>query len=133
MAENIISFKASGNISPSRFVTLSGAYQVAQVSAPTQPILGVSQEGTKYAPLQDLAPNAYAAEAGNPVDVYVTGSVCLVEAGAAVAAGVWLGADSQGRAIAATTAAHVGGISLDAASAAGEKIRIFVQPYKYPG
>ena len=76
----ILSFKASGNISPSRFVTLSGENTVAQ-AGDNADIIGVAQEGSNKAPLQDFVSTVYAAETGQPIAVYSTGELCLVEAG----------------------------------------------------
>ncbi len=125
------SFRASGNIRPSRFVVLSGARQVAQAGA-NQEILGVAQEGSNRAPLQDLVTDVYAAQAGESLLVYSTGEMCLVEAGDEIAAGNLLKSDAQGRAVpidtSATTIQNYGAVALDAAAGAGEKILVLVTP-----
>lgn len=128
----ILSFRASANISPSRFVTLSGAKTVAQAGA-NQEIIGVSQEGSNKAPLQDYVSTVYAAETGQSLEVYSEGEVCLVEAGGTIAAGNLLEADANGKAVAMTTTGTVvrnyGAIALEG-GAAGDKILCLVTPLR---
>lgn len=127
----ILSFRASGNILPSRFVKISGPKTVAQ-AGDNEEIIGVAFEGTQKAPLADLVSTAHAAEAGQSVAVYSVGEICLVEAGGAVNAGALVRSDSQGRAVAVestgTTIRNYGGIALEPATAAGQKIQILVMP-----
>lgn len=127
----ILSFRASGNISPSRFVTLSGEQTVAQ-AGDNQEIIGVAQEGSNKAPLQDYVSTVYAAETGQQLEVYSTGELCLVEAGAAITAGQLLKSDSQGRAVPVATTGTViqnyGAVALQSATAAGQKILCLVTP-----
>lgn len=127
----ILSFKASGNISPSRFVTLSGENTVAQAGDNSE-IIGVAQEGSNKAPLQDYVSTVYAAETGQQLEVYSTGELCLVEAGAAITAGQLLKSDSQGRAVPVATTGTViqnyGAVALQSATAAGQKILCLVTP-----
>lgn len=126
----ILSFKASANITPSRFVTLSGAKTVAQAGDNGE-IIGVAQEGSNKAPLQDMVSTVYAAETGQSLEVYSTGEVCLVEAGGTINAGNLLKSDSQGRAVAiatsGTTIQNYGAIALEG-GATGEKILCLVVP-----
>ena len=126
----ILSFKASANITPSRFVTLSGAKTVAQAGDNGE-IIGVAQEGSNKAPLQDMVSTVYAAETGQSLEVYSTGEVCLVEAGGTINAGNLLKSDSQGRAVAIATSGTMmqnsGAIAL-AGGATGEKILCLVVP-----
>ncbi len=127
----ILTLRASGNISPSRFVTLSGEQTVAQ-AGDNQDILGVAQEGSNRAPLQDYVSTVYAAQAGEQLQVYSVGELCLVEAGAAISAGALLKADSQGRAVpvatSGTTIQNYGAVALQPATAAGQKILCLVTP-----
>lgn len=127
----ILSFRASGNISPSRFVTLSGNKTVAQ-AGDNQEIIGVAQEGSNRAPLQDYVSTVYAAQAGEQLEVYSVGELCLVEAGGAITAGQLLKSDSQGRAVPVATTGTViqnyGAVALESATAAGEKILCLVTP-----
>lgn len=104
-SQNVIltaSVLAIADLSARRFVGFNGG-----VCAEGAKALGVTETDT---------------EADNMAPANVLG-VILVEAGAAVAAGAEVQADSQGRAI--TKAAGVAnGIAWDAATAAGELIRI---------
>lgn len=125
------SFVASAAIRPSRFVKLSGVRQAAQ-AGDNEEILGVAQEGSNRAPLQDLVTDVYAAQAGESLLVYSVGEMCLVEAGAQITAGQLLKSDSQGRAVpvatTGTTIQNYGAIALEAAASAGEKILVLVTP-----
>jgi hypothetical protein len=128
----ILSFRAGGNIIPSRFVTLTNNATVTQ-AGDNQEIVGVAFEGTQKAPLQDYVSTLYAAETGQSVAVYSVGEVCLVEAGGSISAGNLLKSDSQGRAVpiatSGTTIQNYGAVALDGATAAGQKIRVLVIPF----
>ncbi len=124
---------AGGNILPFRFVKpdTTADHQGLQASANAE-IIGVAGEETKFAPLSDLVTTNNHAESGDTVNLHGPGGEALVEAGAAFAAGTRLKADSVGRAVAiatsGTTVQEYGGRSQEAAAAAGEKIRINVEP-----
>lgn len=121
------SLKAGGNILPSRFIVISGDYEVSQAAAATAAYLGVSHDSTKSAPADGLA-NVNHAELGDTVSYYKVGDSCLLEAGAAVAAGALLESDASGRGITAAGAGEMAGaIALEAAGAAGELIRVQIQ------
>jgi hypothetical protein len=128
----ILSFRAGGNIPPSRFVTLTNDGRVTQ-AGDNQEIIGVAFEGTQKAPLQDYVSTLYAAETGQPVAVYSVGELCLVEAGGSITAGNLLKSDTQGRAVpiatSGTTIQNYGAVALDSATAAGQKIRVLVIPF----
>ncbi len=123
---------AGGQILPFRFLSpdSSADHQGLQATANGE-IFGVSGEGTKYAPLSDLVTTNPHAEAGDPVDLRGDGEEGMVEAGAAFSAGVRLKADAIGRAVAVATtgtiAQNYGGRSQQAATAAGELVRISVE------
>ncbi|MFZ1417466.1 MAG: capsid cement protein [Burkholderiaceae bacterium] len=70
-----------------------------------------------------LGTSVYEADVGDQAAVDVIG-IALVEAGAAIAAGVPIAAGLQGLAIAQTGTAKIVGTAIDAATAAGEVIRI---------
>ena len=127
----ILSFRASANISPSRFVKISGEHTVA-AAGDNEEIIGVAQEGSNKAPLADYVSTVYAAEKDQQLSVYSVGEICLVEAGGTISAGQLLKSDSQGRAVAiatsGTTIQNYGAIALQAATAAGQKIRVLVVP-----
>jgi hypothetical protein len=126
----ILSFQASANIAPSRFVKVSGNKQVAHAGNNGE-IIGVAQEGSNRAPLQDMVSTVYAAETGQSVAVYGPGEMCLVEAGGTVSAGQLLKSDADGRAVAiattGTTVQNYGAIALEG-GASGEKILCLVVP-----
>jgi len=127
----ILSLRATGNIGPSRFVTISGE-QTANQAGDNQDVLGVAQEGSNKAPLQDYVSTVYAAQAGEQLEVYSAGELCLVEAGAAITAGQLLKSDASGRAVAVATTGTViqnyGAVALQGAAAAGQKILCLVTP-----
>ncbi len=117
---------ASGDINPSRFVTISGEHQVAESNTGDAPY-GVSSEATKLAPTGDGV-STLAAASGDPLHVYADGDECLLEAGEAITAGNWLKPDSQGRGIVIDNTASdpIGARALEDAGAAGEKIKVRV-------
>jgi hypothetical protein len=86
------------------------------------PIIGVSEQ--------------IAVAAMAPVDV-IHSEVAVVEAGAAIALSSPITADASGRAITAAPAAGVNmwivGITLEAATAAGDFIRVLVKPERIQG
>lgn len=127
----ILTFKATGNILPSRFVTMSGEHAVNQADDNVD-IIGVAHEGTKRAPLSDYGGTLYAAESGDEVAVYSVGEVCLVEAGGAISAGQLLKSNANGQAVpvatTGTTIQNYGAIALQNATAAGQKIQCLVTP-----
>lgn len=127
----ILSFRAGGDIAPSRFVRLSAEHQVVP-SGDNAEIIGVAQEGSRQAPLADYVSTVLAAQAGDSLEVYSAGEVCLVEAGAAISAGNLLKSNANGQAVpiatSGTTIQNYGAVALQAATAAGQKIRCLVLP-----
>lgn len=115
---------ASGDINPSRFVTKSGAFTVAQAGAGAVAI-GISHEGSKTAPIPGAS--SLAASAGDPLAVYGDTEACLLEAGAAYAAGAYLKPDSTGRGITAASTEKYSAIAEQAAAAAGVKVIVNVK------
>lgn len=112
---------SGGNIYPSRFVKLStAADNTALQAGANDPQIGISQVGTKDAPGLTGA-SAYAAEAGDNIQIWGLGDICLLEAGA----GGWTrgdrlksDADGKGVPIAGTGAnQHVGAYALESAAA----------------
>lgn len=102
---------ASAAITRRRFVRFTAAnFVVTQVAAATEVADGVATESQ--------------ATVGGALEVQTDG-IALIEAGAAIAAGVGVSADATGRAIlaaGATTVAH--GKALTTAAAAGEFIQV---------
>jgi len=115
-------FTAGGAINPYRIVRLSAAETVVQATAATESLFGVNT---------DLV-----IVSGERVEVMTVG-IAWVEAGAAVALGSLVTADSVGRGVAAAPAAGVNnrhiGIALDAAVAAGDQIRVLLSPGSVQG
>jgi hypothetical protein len=110
-------FTAGGAISPYRIVRFSAAETVIQAAAATEAMFGVNTDLTIVS--------------GERVEV-MTHGIAWVEAGAAVALGAPVTADSVGRGVAAAPAAGVNnriiGLALDAAVAAGDQIRVLLSP-----
>ena len=101
---------AAAAITRFRVVYISGANQVTTATNATD-VAGVAQE---------------AAATGAPLDVAERG-ICIAEAGAAITAGSALKVDSSGRVITSSAGTDVRiGKSLEAASAAGDKIQILI-------
>ncbi|MDT7934400.1 MAG: DUF2190 family protein [Sphingomonadaceae bacterium] len=107
-----ITLKASGVVTKFRFVTPAGA----QVSALNTPSIGVSK---------------YDAATGTNFAATVLGTA-RVEAGGAVNVGDSVGADTSGRAIVAN-GILIQGIALQAASAAGQLIEVFLMHQRERG
>jgi len=122
---NTFSFKAGGNILPSRIIKLSDAFEVQQAAASGADLLGVTSEATKDAPGLTGASTNHA-EDGDPVQYFGPGEVCLVEAGEALTAPALCTADSVGRAVAASTGEYAVVRVIEDASAAGELVRCLV-------
>jgi GNAT superfamily N-acetyltransferase len=115
-------FTAGGAIAPYRIVRITSADNVEQAAAVSHTLIGVNS---------DLA-----IASGERVEV-MTHGIAYVEAGAAVAVGVFVSTDSQGRGIAAAPAAganqRVIGVALEAASAAGDVIRVLLSQGQIQG
>lgn len=115
-------FTAGGAISPYRLVKFSAAETVVASAAAGDFHVGVNT---------DLA-----IASGERVEVSVQG-IAFVEAGAAIVIGTLLTADASGRGITAAPAAGVNnrhiGIALEAASAAGDIIRVLLSPGSVQG
>lgn len=115
---------ASGDINPSRFVTKSGAFTVAQATAGAVAI-GVSQEGSKAVPLPSAS--SLAASSGDPLAVYSDTEACLLEAGTGGwSAGAYLKSDSAGCGVTASSADAYYARAEQAAAAAGVKAVVYL-------
>ena len=124
---------ASGDIPTSRFVKNdSAADQKGNVCTTNLRPIGISNEGTNYPPLSDLAITALASKDGQYMLLYGDGEVCLITAGDAVVRGNLLKSDATGRGVPILTVGavvqHHGAVALQSAAAAGEKILCQVQP-----
>lgn len=115
---NVSLFKnltAGTGIAAFRLVKLSAAETVVPAAAATDSLIGVNG---------DVAPAT-----GERCDVALAG-IAFVEAGAAVALGAMVTSDAVGRGVTAAPAAgsnvRVIGVALDAATAAGDVIRVML-------
>ncbi|MEW5885552.1 MAG: capsid cement protein [Pseudomonadota bacterium] len=104
-------FVAAAALEPSRIVVLSAADTAALATSATAASIGISDQ--------------IQVAAGQRIDVVVAG-IADVTAGAAVAHGAPLTADAQGRAVTAAAGNRVIGVALDAAAAAGDRIRCVI-------
>lgn len=126
---NCPNYRAAGTITPSRFVKSNGtAYQVVQVTAITDLIVGVAQAGTRYPP-GTPGDDGRAAGTGDPIKVHCSeGETCLLEAGGAFSAGAYLKADTSGRGVASALNEVVntpfGAEALEAAVGTGDLVRV---------
>ena len=115
-------FTAGGAINPYRIVRFSAAETVVQAAAATESMFGVNT---------DLV-----IVSGERVEAMTQG-IAWVEAGAAIAQGALVTADSVGRGVTAAPAAGVNnrhiGIAMDAAVAAGDQIRVLLSPGSVQG
>lgn len=68
-------------------------------------------------------------ELGCEAGVYGIGDVAKLEAGAAIAVGSLVGSDATGRGKVAATGEFANAIALEAASAAGEIISVYMMPH----
>lgn len=115
-------FTAGGAISPYRIVKFSAAETVVQSVAEGDAHIGVNS---------DLS-----VASGERVEVMVAG-IANVEAGGAITIGALVTSDASGRGVAAAPAAgannRVIGIAMEAASAAGDIIRVLLSPGSVQG
>src|SRR5574344_1912132 len=88
-----------------------------------KPLLIDSIKATANLPKQKFIGFDVGAESGQLASVGVLG-VLLVEAGGAIAQGASVTSDATGKAVTITSTEKVNGTALDAATAAGEVIRI---------
>ena len=119
--------RASGNISPSRFVTVAtaSAFYVEQATGAAVEIVGISQEGTRYAG-GSLGDDGYAATTGVQIMVYddPNEDECLLLLGSAVTAGDLLTSDSSGRGIPVTATGQWFGAQAKQTQASGALARV---------
>ena len=120
------SFKAGGDIAPSRFVKGgSSDFTVVQATANAL-VLGISFEGTQEPPIPGYS-TPLAASDGEQLKVYGEGEECLVEAGGTIAAFGEVKSDANGKAVAVattgTTVQEIAAVALEG-GASGELIRV---------
>lgn len=123
---------AGGNIRPSRFVKSSSTADHRGLEADAnEMVIGISGEGGKYPPLNDLVTTNNHAEAGDPIRLYGDGDICLLELGSGGATrGLRLISDGDGKGVAmatsGTTIQHFGAVALES-GLEGDKIRVQVR------
>lgn len=105
MFNNAPMFKANGTISPAVFVKIdtTGDGLAIQAAAATDLTVGVSQVGMKRAPGLPGSDNTIAAQAGDMIQVYSIGDVCLLTFGGTVTRGDLLTSNASGQGITTTT------------------------------
>lgn len=124
---------AAGNIYPSRFLKMSSTAFKCEQAAANGVVIGVSQEGTNYPPINDtlITIAGYAAIAGQNIRIFGEGDECLLELGDTVTAGQLLKSDANGKGVpiltnaGASTPQYYGARALQG-GASGEKIRVQV-------
>ena len=123
---------ADNTIGVSKFVKFDATEGKANLATANSQNIGVSQEGTRIAPLSDLVSATEAAQAGEMFRLYGQGDICLVECGTTVAYGDKLVSDANGdaepMATSGATLEQISGVALQA-GVDGEKILIQVQLY----
>lgn len=93
---NYPGLKAGGNISPCRFIKISGDFTAIQCVAGEQAD-GISREFVRDVP--QTGGSTLAAIAGDPIQGLYLGEAGEIEVGAAVTAGTWVKPDANGRAV----------------------------------
>jgi len=124
-----MSFKASANIRPSRFIVRSGANTVAEAGAGGK-VIGISAEYSNYAPLPSAT--EYAAASGDTCPFIMVGDglqedrPVLLVAGATITQGDLIKSDANGAGTPVTTDKDCyGALALESGSS-GEAIRVRV-------
>lgn len=115
---------AGGTILVGRFVAISGNNTVIQVSATSQKIFGISQQGARTVPVPSYTTDPpEAAVSGDEVQVFTHGMTCKLRAGTGGwTAGDHLTSDTSGQGITNPKTGHpprIGAIGLET-TAAGE-------------
>ena len=85
--------------------------------------LGVSHEGTRQAPIPDVAP--LVAKEGETAIVYSHGEPCEIIAGGAIQTGQTLKPDANAKAVVAGASEHYSAIA-DSNAAPGEKVKVTI-------
>ena len=110
---------ASGTIAPNRFVTVSGPYQGAQVSAITQIAVGVTDQSTRA--FDNTADHAIS---GDEISLQPSRLVQVYSA-AAITAGVAVAPSANGRCQQAVATQFPFGIAVTSAAAGDELIWVY--------
>lgn len=121
-------FFANGDIRPCRFVTQDGDFLASEANA-NDKLFGVSQEGTRTAPIPDTS-ETLCAKATEQFRMYQDGEIALLQLGDTVTAGQDLKSDSDGLGVPAlttgTTVQQIGAVALQG-GALNEKVLVHVR------
>lgn len=121
------SLMATGDVNPSRFITLTaGADHVCSQSTTGDLPIGISQEYAHYAPYGSNS--TLAASSAQSIAFYGVGEYCLLELGGTVANGDPLKPDSSGKGVVGTVGSDKIGARATEAGVSGTLIRVLVQP-----
>lgn len=132
-------YTATGNVSPSRFVTLSTTLskKCTQASASTtQPLIGISGKNTRYPP-GSPADDGFHAVAGETVTIHGFGQACSLKLGSTAVTdlSVPLVTDGSGQGVpqapVAGTVAYYGALPLTLGSASDTITVLVLPPYAF--
>ena len=121
----LLSLVATGDIRPSRFVSMSTAadFTVAESNAGDW-VLGVSQMGTRDAPGLSGA-GTDAAQPGENLHIFTNGQTACLECGTTITRADILKPDGDGKAIIGTTGVYYGAQALES-GVSGDLIQVIV-------
>ena len=123
---------ANGNISPYRVVKVdtTADNKFLQSALATSMNIGISQKGTRRAPGTG-DDDGYAAIAGETIQIFGPGCVCMAECGGTVTRGDSVTADSGGRIVTTTTAGDIVVGEALQSGATNDIIEILAVHYRY--
>lgn len=134
-----IAKRADGTINTCRFVRLNippngagSTHGVVQCTAASDPVLGISQDGSRLAPGLGLifggsSADTVAANANESLTVYNNGDECNLQLGGTVQAGQYLAPDASGRGVAVASGGYAYGAQALENGAVNDLIRVRVQ------
>jgi hypothetical protein len=131
MLNNMIPLRANGTIAPSVFVmidtTADGMVIQATLNART---IGISQSGMKRAPGLPGSDNTIAAQAGDSIQLFGLGDVCMLQSSAVIVRGATLKSDANGLGLTTVTDTEkVGAIAFQSCGAANVFIMVQIVCY----
>jgi len=130
MPLNNPTYVAGEDLAPMRFVKRSTTENNAVLYADdgTVPIVGVTHNGTREAPIPSVSDSLVAAD-GEPVRVHGLGDRCEVEAGGTITDGAELTATTDGTAVVASAGDYIAGIA-ERGCSSGDNVWIQVVSYQ---
>lgn len=130
MANTPPNLLADGTIRTSRFVKIGTEDFEGLEADANEKIIGISQDGSRTAPLSDVISVNEAAQDGESFRLFGDGEQCLLEAGGSFSAGGLLKSDADGKAVAiatsGTTLQRYGAVALQDSGGDGEKVQVQV-------